>query len=1167
MENLNIWQQPIARERIKLALILLACLATSYGLYLLSLDEVATGVLWILGAAVMWMVGFFRTDWLRGSIVPTDLISNRLGWILFALIFIIGAFFRLYQLTEIPWGMSIDSSANTLKAFDILRGAPYEPLYLSRETMYFYFLAGFMKIFGYTSLAVRANSAFFGILALIPCYFFVRKLFNTQVALIATFILATSIYHITYSRSEWRCVQVPVFEFGAFYFLYQALHKGKWWYWTLTGILLGLGLNTYDSFRFVPIAIGLFLLLQFPGKRFLSNNWRGILILVIFSAIFFGPLGILAVTHWPEFAARASATSVVEKVQKAQSLQPLWDNIATTFLAPIYHAQGDFFDNQKPLFSPLESLLFLGGLSFLLANFRAKWAGFTLLAYLVTLIPAIVTFPNSQRLITAIPLTYVMGGLFLYALLQQFRKARLEWRWAPALPVYVLAALFCIAWSYTIYLGPSRRVTFGYEPERMMVAQYAKSIASTNEIIIDDRYNQGQVDFVNYIPGSDPYTHRFETFDIKRDLPIRRRIDQDLTIILEDLPHNRDLINSLKYFYPDLTTDSIPDHYNPTQSVAFAIHIPRQSLQSVHGYGAAYYSSPLPEAASLLSKQAESTLPPQQVPLGAKSVILDTWLWIDRLDRYTYLVPDGALSFEVDGQQAEIQNGRAAPILSQGFHNFRLTMTAGLSQMQLLTGDGQPVLLESSFNLQTPPSSWMIGLPTRVSTQSWQQVWRTGGHGADPNHFSRPMNLIVDSQGMIYVGDADNRRIVKLDSNGKTVATWAGWGTQPGYLEHEIGLTLLNDLLVVSDRWNNRIQAWDKSGQFKGVVVGPDQIGSPRAVTALPNGTFLVAAADEAKIRQFSITGQLLQNWGKQGTCPGCLIEPVGVAYDPIGYVYVTDGGRKTLQKFSPEGVFLNEWYISGITWESYVAVGPDNRVYITAPDENTIYTVAPEGSFLVYPTAAGDYQYFPGTFDHPMGVTLDNQGDLFITHTWSDEVVKYIPVPNPASNSAVPAPSQTVAPNVSPIQPTNSTLIYTGSIESKPATFFLGKVTVTNGQFTLRVTQIPGHAAVYDAIWFVDAAGTIYRFEAEDPQITRGDTFSSEYQLDTHWWLQPYSDFSNGYGLLAEKEETAAVLTSTVHLPDGDYQLYLNTFTGDPSSGPFMLGVNLSGEISGTTP
>ena len=189
MDNTSTWKHSVTSERIKLSLILIASLVASYGLYLLSVDEVTAGAFWILAAVVLWIIGFFKVDWLSDSALLTDIISNRLGWILFAAVFIVGAFFRLYQLTEIPWGMSIDGSANALKALDILRGAPYEPLHLSRETMYMYFMTGSMKIFGLNSLAVRATSAFWGILALVPCYFFARKLFNTPIALISTLIL------------------------------------------------------------------------------------------------------------------------------------------------------------------------------------------------------------------------------------------------------------------------------------------------------------------------------------------------------------------------------------------------------------------------------------------------------------------------------------------------------------------------------------------------------------------------------------------------------------------------------------------------------------------------------------------------------------------------------------------------------------------------------------------------------------------------------------------------------------------------------------------------------------------------------------------------------------------------------------------------------------------
>ena len=127
MDNTSTWKHSVTSERIKLSLILIASLVASYGLYLLSVDEVTAGAFWILAAVILWIIGFFKVDWLSDFALLTDIISNRLGWILFAAVFIVGAFFRLYQLTEIPWGMSIDGSANALKALDILKTPHFSP--------------------------------------------------------------------------------------------------------------------------------------------------------------------------------------------------------------------------------------------------------------------------------------------------------------------------------------------------------------------------------------------------------------------------------------------------------------------------------------------------------------------------------------------------------------------------------------------------------------------------------------------------------------------------------------------------------------------------------------------------------------------------------------------------------------------------------------------------------------------------------------------------------------------------------------------------------------------------------------------------------------------------------------------------------------------------------
>jgi len=186
-------------------------------------------------------------------------------------------FFRLYQLTAIPVGLSIDGSANALKGLDILQGAPYEPLYLSRETMYHYFMAVFFRLFGANLMALRLTSVFFGMLGLIAFHAMARELFDSRLALVATFILATSAYHITYSRTGWRAIQIPVFQFLALGCVLRAARSDqpKRWsnvgWWALGGTMLGLGLNTYEPFRFVVIALGLYVASLLPRRGFLAG--------------------------------------------------------------------------------------------------------------------------------------------------------------------------------------------------------------------------------------------------------------------------------------------------------------------------------------------------------------------------------------------------------------------------------------------------------------------------------------------------------------------------------------------------------------------------------------------------------------------------------------------------------------------------------------------------------------------------------------------------------------------------------------------------------------------------------------------------------------------------------------------------------------------------------
>jgi len=162
-------------------------------------------------------------------------------------------------------------------------------------------------------------------------------------------------------------------------------------------------------------------------------------------------------------------------------------------------------------------------------------------------------------------------------------------------------------------------------------------------------------------------------------------------------------------------------------------------------------------------------------------------------------------------------------------------------------------------------------------------------------------------------------------------------------------------------------------------------------------------------------------------------------------------------------------------------------------------------------------------------------------------------PVVTPAATAVVNEAFTAYMPDGSTFTPQK---VFLGNTSSSPWQIDAGEVEVRGGTLTLFIGPIPGHDAVFDSIKLVAANGRSYLFEAEDPNITEGDTFATREGVDGHWWLQNYEPFSQGQGLVAQKQETVPVLKSTVTVPDGRYHLIIGSFTGDPDNGVFGLGL-----------
>jgi hypothetical protein len=172
-------------------------------------------------------------------------------WLQIALIVAVAAFFRLWQIGSIPPGLFGDEATDGLDALDVLagRGAIFFPANFGREGLHMWLVAGMFRLMGVTPLAIRLPSALAGIATALATYWLGRELIAAYrvtdegrrtkdektfvvglwsfVPLIAALYIATSYWHVHFSRFGIRGVFTPLLGALAFAAFWRAVNRAN----------------------------------------------------------------------------------------------------------------------------------------------------------------------------------------------------------------------------------------------------------------------------------------------------------------------------------------------------------------------------------------------------------------------------------------------------------------------------------------------------------------------------------------------------------------------------------------------------------------------------------------------------------------------------------------------------------------------------------------------------------------------------------------------------------------------------------------------------------------------------------------------------------------------------------------------------------------------------
>ena len=170
-------------------------------------------------------------------------------------------------------------------------------------------------------------------------------------------------------------------------------------------------------------------------------------------------------------------------------------------------------------------------------------------------------------------------------------------------------------------------------------------------------------------------------------------------------------------------------------------------------------------------------------------------------------------------------------------------------------------------------------------------------HGDKNGQFKYPRGLAFNNNKLLYVVDKGNHRVQVFQQDDKFAFSFGNRGNNPGQFQYPVRIAIdHNNNVLVTDRDANCIHQFTHNGQFIQTI----NSYSPYAITISPTGYLITShAGGDKKIRVWSPTYQLINQFGKMGSKQGEFYGINGMAIDSSGTIYVAEGGNKRLQIIS----------------------------------------------------------------------------------------------------------------------------------------------------------------------------------------------------------------------------------------------------------------------------
>jgi len=214
-------------------------------------------------------------------------------------------------------------------------------------------------------------------------------------------------------------------------------------------------------------------------------------------------------------------------------------------------------------------------------------------------------------------------------------------------------------------------------------------------------------------------------------------------------------------------------------------------------------------------------------------------------------------------------------------------LQAQAAALRALVDQAPKLALErTQIKIQAPGPDWELGYPSAVT---------------------------MDAKGAIYVLQRGEKAdpVLVLNREGKIIRSW---GKGMYKIPHSIRIDPQGNIWT-ADSGSSMIYKFTPQGQkLMEISVGEQPAGRGGSngtsdIAFAPNGRLFISDGyGNARILEYTSTGERVKQWGSAGTGPGQFRQPHGIAIDDQNIIYVADRINARVQRFDLNGKYLGEW-------------------------------------------------------------------------------------------------------------------------------------------------------------------------------------------------------------------------------------------------------------------